>query len=67
MSAATATKASRPIHHHHYDQVLCAIVLGVLIEYFFPAIGASPKPLGGAARRRCADSWCLSSVSFRGT
>ena len=46
MTAVTAAQASRPIHHHLYVQVLCAIALGVLIGYFFPAPGASLKPLG---------------------
>jgi aerobic C4-dicarboxylate transport protein len=46
MTAFTATQASRPIHHHLYVQVLCAIALGILIGYFFPETGASLKPLG---------------------
>ena len=46
MTAVTATQASRPIHHHLYVQVLCAIALGILIGYFFPETGASLKPLG---------------------
>ncbi len=36
MTAAAAAQASRPIHHHLYVQVLCAIVLGVLIGYSSP-------------------------------
>jgi hypothetical protein len=38
-SAATVASAShKKIYHHLYFQVLCAIVLGVLVGYFFGAI-----------------------------
>jgi aerobic C4-dicarboxylate transport protein len=43
---AAATRASIPIHHHLYVQVLTAIVIGVLVGTFFPATGVSLKPLG---------------------
>ena len=46
MTTVTATQSSRPIHHHLYVQVLIAIAFGVLIGHFFPATGASLKPLG---------------------
>jgi aerobic C4-dicarboxylate transport protein len=46
MTASAAAQAPRPIHHHLYVQVLCAIALGILIGYFFPETGASLKPLG---------------------
>ncbi len=43
---AAATRASIPIHHHLYVQVLTAIVIGVLVGTFFPVTGVSLKPLG---------------------
>src|SRR5215207_6127488 len=48
---ATATLAPagrRSWYKHLYAQVLCAIALGVLLGYFFPALGAQMKPLGDA-------------------
>src|SRR4051795_405780 len=45
--AATAAPTShKKIYHHLYFQVLCAIVLGVLVGYFYPQLGESLKWLG---------------------
>ena len=49
---ALATAAT-PIYHgkwyqHLYAQVLTAIVLGVLLGHFYPALGEAMKPLGDA-------------------
>src|SRR5512132_3859148 len=38
----------KPWYRHLYVQVLCAIIIGVLLGYFYPSIGASMKPLGDA-------------------
>ncbi|MEJ0020914.1 MAG: dicarboxylate/amino acid:cation symporter [Acetobacteraceae bacterium] len=46
MTAVVATPARQPLYHHLYVQVLTAIVIGILVGYFFPATGASLKPLG---------------------
>src|SRR5271165_6031383 len=46
MTADTAPPTPRGFHLHLYVQVLIAIVIGVAIGYFFPATGASLKPLG---------------------
>ncbi|WP_036143499.1 dicarboxylate/amino acid:cation symporter [Lysobacter sp. HA18] len=40
--------APRPFYRHLYFQVLVAIVAGVLLGHFDPALGASMKPLGDA-------------------
>jgi aerobic C4-dicarboxylate transport protein len=46
-SATTVAPAShKKFYHHLYFQVLCAIVLGVLVGYFYPQFGASLKWLG---------------------
>jgi aerobic C4-dicarboxylate transport protein len=48
---ATATAMSahhKPWYRHLYVQVLGAIVLGVLLGHFYPALGAQMKPLGDA-------------------
>jgi aerobic C4-dicarboxylate transport protein len=37
---------SKPIYKSLYAQVLVAIVIGVLIGYFYPELGAKMKPLG---------------------
>src|SRR5215510_4786691 len=44
MSAAAAQR--QPLYRHLYAQVITAIVFGVLVGHFFPATGASLKPLG---------------------
>jgi aerobic C4-dicarboxylate transport protein len=48
--SSTAAGASVAPHQkwyqHLYAQVLCAIVLGVLLGHFYPALGAQMKPLG---------------------
>ena len=36
----------KPFYKVLYVQVLAAIVIGVLLGFFFPDIGASMKPLG---------------------
>ena len=38
----------KKIHRHLYVQVLAAVIIGVLLGYFYPTIGASLKPLGDA-------------------
>jgi aerobic C4-dicarboxylate transport protein len=45
-AASAATAPHKKIYHHLYFQVLCAIVLGVLVGYFYPEFGASLKWLG---------------------
>jgi aerobic C4-dicarboxylate transport protein len=43
----TATRQPlQPLYRHLYVQVLAAIIIGVLVGYFFPAAGVSLKPLG---------------------
>nr|WP_323374719.1 dicarboxylate/amino acid:cation symporter [Skermanella rosea] len=42
----TAPVPHKKIYHHLYFQVLCAIVIGVLVGYFYPEFGASLKWLG---------------------
>ena len=47
VSAAAAAPAShKKFYQHLYFQVLCAIVLGVLLGYFYPQLGESMKWLG---------------------
>ena len=36
----------KPIYTVLYFQVICAIIVGVLLGYFYPELGASMKPLG---------------------
>src|SRR5512142_1191729 len=40
------TRNHRPLYKSLYFQVICAIVLGVLLGYFYPESGAAMKPLG---------------------
>ena len=43
-SAEAVSPAShKKFYHHLYFQVLCAIVLGVLVGYFYPQFGANLK------------------------
>src|SRR3954447_26220843 len=52
MASPSSTVPGAPVAPHHkwyqhlYTQVLCAIVLGVLLGHFYPALGAQMKPLG---------------------
>ena len=47
LATATASRAPRkPIYTHLYFQVLTAIVIGVLLGYFYPHAGEQMKPLG---------------------
>src|SRR6266567_8878821 len=49
MQASTATAAAaphKPLYAHLYFQVLTAIILGVLLGYFYPQLGEQMKPLG---------------------
>ena len=39
---------SKPWYRQLYFQVLTAILIGVLVGFFFPSVGASLKPLGDA-------------------
>jgi aerobic C4-dicarboxylate transport protein len=43
------TAASRkPLYSHLYAQVLTAIILGILLGYFYPQLGEQMKPFGDA-------------------
>ena len=42
------TAHRRPWYRHLYAQVLCAILLGVLLGYFYPGVATQMKPLGDA-------------------
>src|SRR4051812_32258835 len=51
MQVSGGAASAAPTHHkklyqHLYFQVLCAIVLGVLVGYFYPQLGESMKWLG---------------------
>jgi aerobic C4-dicarboxylate transport protein len=52
MASPSSIVPGAPVAPHHkwyqhlYTQVLCAIVLGVLLGHFYPALGAQMKPLG---------------------
>jgi aerobic C4-dicarboxylate transport protein len=51
MQASTAATAAiavprKPIYTHLYFQVLTAIVIGVLLGYFYPQVAEQMKPLG---------------------
>src|ERR671916_759119 len=54
MATATPTSSVLASHHqgrwyqHLYVQVLAAILIGVLLGHFYPAIGEAMKPLGDA-------------------
>jgi aerobic C4-dicarboxylate transport protein len=44
MDHAAATKP--PLYKSLYFQVICAIIIGVLLGYFYPSTGEAMKPLG---------------------
>jgi aerobic C4-dicarboxylate transport protein len=39
-------KVHKPLYKSLYFQVICAIVIGVLLGYFYPETGTAMKPLG---------------------
>ena len=45
-AASAAPTHHKKLYQHLYFQVLCAIVLGVLVGYFYPQLGESLKWLG---------------------
>jgi aerobic C4-dicarboxylate transport protein len=53
MAASTSTSASiprarKPLYRSLYAQVVTAVILGVLLGHFYPALGEEMKPLGDA-------------------
>ena len=46
MSSNISTKKKLPFYKVLYFQVLCAVVIGVLLGHFYPAIGTDMKPFG---------------------
>ena len=38
--------AGKPLYKSLYFQVIVAIIIGVLLGYFYPAIGEAMKPFG---------------------
>ena len=46
------TAASRkPLYSHLYVQVLTAIIIGIVLGYFYPELGEQMKPFGDASSR----------------
>src|SRR5215213_7787747 len=44
----TGTIRKLPLYRSLYVQVVFAVIVGVLLGYFYPALGAEMKPLGDA-------------------
>ncbi len=42
----TSPAAKRPLYKSLYLQVLTAVIIGILLGHFYPALGADMKPLG---------------------
>lgn len=45
-TAAVPSPRRKPFYHHLYVQVLAAILLGIVLGHFSPALGEQMKPLG---------------------
>ena len=45
-AALVAPASDKKSYHHLYFQVLCAIVLGVLLGYFYPQLGSMARCAG---------------------
>src|ERR1700751_6097472 len=43
-----ASTGSRPLYHHLYFQVVCAILIGILLGHFYPTLAVKMQPLGEA-------------------
>jgi aerobic C4-dicarboxylate transport protein len=46
--AVSAAAPRKPLYSHLYFQVLTAIIVGVLLGYFYPTLGEQMKPFGDA-------------------
>ena len=46
--AVSAAAPRKPLYSHLYFQVLTAIIIGVLLGYFYPTLGEQMKPFGDA-------------------
>ena len=46
--AATAVAPRKPLYTHLYFQVITAIIIGVLLGYFYPHVAEQMKPFGDA-------------------
>lgn len=40
------TIPKQPLYRSLYFQVVCAVIAGVLLGHFYPALGSEMKPLG---------------------
>ena len=38
----------KPLYSHLYFQVVCAILIGILLGHFYPALAVKVQPLGEA-------------------
>ncbi|MEO7952791.1 MAG: dicarboxylate/amino acid:cation symporter [Polaromonas sp.] len=43
---STSTTRKLPLYRSLYFQVVCAVIAGVVLGYFYPSVGESMKPLG---------------------
>src|SRR5436309_7322715 len=43
---AQAVPARHKLYQHLYFQVICAIIIGILLGYFYPKVGEQMKPFG---------------------
>ncbi len=47
MESTTSTSARKlPLYRSLYVQVITAVIIGVLLGHFYPAVGEAMKPLG---------------------
>ena len=46
MTTAPDAAKKPPLYHSLYLQVIAAVIVGVLLGYFYPALGEAMKPLG---------------------
>lgn len=46
MSDPAGARVKQPLYRSLYVQVICAVIIGVLLGYFYPALGEKMKPLG---------------------
>ena len=43
-----ARTGSKPLYQHLYFHVVCAILIGILLGHFYPALAVKMQPLGEA-------------------
>jgi hypothetical protein len=51
-----ASTGRKPLYHHLYFQVVCAILIGILLGHFYPALAVKMQPTRGGLHQDHQDA-----------